>query len=236
MFVFDLNYVLLVLIPGVILGMWAQAKVHSAYRRASQISTRRGHTGAEVARMILDAAGVHDVRVEPTHGFLSDHYHPLQKRLRLSERNHSGASIAAVGVAAHEVGHALQHAERYAPLMMRSALVPVCVIGQWIGQIAMLFGFLFSFGFQTQFGQTLLIAAVLGYGAVFLFTVVTLPVEFNASSRALKVLAGHGILDDDEIREAKSVLDAAALTYVASAVQVLLVLLYLLTLLHRSRH
>lgn len=233
--VFDLNYVLIVLIPGLILGLWAQAKVHSAYARASRLRTRRGVTGAEVARAILDTSGIHDVSVEPTRGLLSDHYHPLQKRLRLSEDNYAGDSVAAAGVAAHEVGHALQHAQGYVPLMVRSALVPVCVAGQWIGQIAMLAGVLFSFVLPTGFGQTMLIWAILGYGAVFAFTLVTLPVEFNASSRALRILAAEGILGEDELPEAKRVLDAAALTYVASAVQVLLVLIYLITLLNRSR-
>jgi Zn-dependent membrane protease YugP len=175
------------------------------------------------------------VVVEPTHGFLSDHYHPLKKKLRLSEANHSSTSIAAAGISAHEVGHALQHAQGYLPLMFRSILVPVTTVGSWIGQIAMLAGFLFTFGFQTTFGQTLLIIAILGYATVFLFTLVTLPVEFNASSRALRVLMTEGILDEDELVEARSVLRAAAMTYVASAVQILLILLYLFMLLGGSR-
>lgn len=224
--ILDLGYIFWVVIPGLIIGLWAQGKVKSAYARASQIPSRRGWTGAQVAQAILQGAGVSGVSVEPTHGFLSDHYHPLQRALRLSENNFYGNSLAAAGVAAHEVGHALQHARGYFPLQIRSVLVPLTVAGQWIGQIAMLLGLLFAF---LGIGKTFLGLAILGYGLVFLFTLVTLPVEFNASSRALAVLAGHGILDDDEVGEAKKVLDAAALTYVASAVQVLLVLLYLIS-------
>jgi hypothetical protein len=233
--IFDLNYLWMVVIPGLILGLWAQAKVRSAYARASRIPMRRGWSGAQVAEAILEGAGVHDVSVEPTHGFLSDHYHPTQKKLRLSESNYAGQSLAAAGVSAHEVGHALQHARGYLPLQLRSFLVPVCMAGQWIGQIAMMAGLLFSFGVHTRWGPTLLGIAILGYAAVFLFTLVTLPVEFNASKRAMLVLADQGILTREELPEAKAVLDAAALTYVASAVQVLLTLLYLVSLFTRSR-
>lgn len=231
--IFDLNYILLVAIPGLILGLWAQAKVRSAYQRASRIPSRRGWTGAEVAQAILHSSGIRDVSVEPTRGFLSDHYHPLKKSLRLSEPNYAGTSLAAAGVSAHEVGHAIQHARGYVPLMIRSALVPVTQIGSWIGQIAMLLGVVFAF---TGMGTTLLGIAILGYAAVFAFTLITLPVEFNASSRALAILADQGILAPDELPEAKRVLDAAALTYVASTVQVLLVLVYLIMLFNRSRH
>jgi len=195
----------------------------------------RGWTGAEVAQAILDTAGIRDVRVEPTGGFLSDHYHPLEKALRLSEPNYAGTSLAVAGVAAHEVGHAIQHARGYWPLRVRSALVPICVAGQWIGQIAMLIGAAAAFGLHAPWGRTMLGVAILGYAAVFLFTLVTLPVEFNASSRALRVLADRGILTGDEMPQAKSVLDAAALTYVAGAAQVLLTLLYLISLFTRSR-
>lgn len=231
--IFDLNYILIVVLPGLILGLWAQAKVQSAYAHASKIRSRRGSTGAEVAKAILGAEGITDVGVEPVQGFLSDHYHPLQKTLRLSEKNYSGDSLAAVGVAAHEVGHAVQHARGYAPLMLRSALVPVCIAGQWIGQLAMLFGAFLVFGVHSPLGKTILLAGIVGYGAVFLFTLVTVPVEYNASSRALAILSSQGIVDQDELPEVKRVLDAAALTYVASAVQVLLVLLYLIQLLNR---
>ncbi|HXG61766.1 MAG TPA: zinc metallopeptidase [Planctomycetota bacterium] len=221
-------------LPGILLGLWAQAKVHSAYQEASRIRSRRGLTGARVAREILEAEGIRNVKVEPTHGFLSDHYHPLEKALRLSEANYESDSLAAVGVAAHEVGHAIQHARGYFPLMMRSALVPVCSVGSWVAQIALLLGGLFLAS-APGLGKTLLFWALLGYGAIFLFTLVTVPVEFNASRRALAVLSEGGIVTADELPEVKRVLDAAALTYVAGLVSALGMLLYVFSLYSRAR-
>ncbi len=222
--IWNWSYVLVVMIPGLLLGMWAQWRVKSAFARASKLFSRRGMTGAQVAQEILDGAGITDVRIEPHHGMLTDHYHPSQKALRLSEPVYGESSLAAAGVAAHEVGHAIQHAKGYWPLAVRSTLVPACVAGQWIGQIAMLVGAFFAFGFRTPFGQWMLLAAIAGYSLVFLFTLITLPVEFDASVR---ILGDRGILDGDELGEAKAVLDAAAWTYVASAVQVLLVIVWL---------
>jgi len=219
--------------PGLLLGLWAQAKVRSAYSRASQIPSRRRLTGADTAHAILEAEGVRDVGVEPTHGFLSDHYHPLEKKLRLSESNYASDSLAAVGVAAHEVGHALQHARGYLPLMMRSALVPLTQIGSWIAQLALLGG-LFLMYSAPHLGKTFLFWAILGYAAVFLFTLVTVPVEYNASKRALAVIADRGIVTADEIPEVKRVLDAAALTYVAGLVSALGMLLYAVHLFGRA--
>ena len=233
MFYFDLVYLIFAL-PCILLGLWAQAKVHSAYAEASRIRSRRGLTGARVAREILEAEGIRDVKVEPTHGFLSDHYHPIEKALRLSEANYESDSLAAVGVSAHEVGHAIQHARGYFPLMMRSALVPVCSVGSWVAQIALLLGGLFL-ATAPGLGQTLLFWALLGYGAIFLFTLVTVPVEFNASKRALAVLSEGGIVTADELPEVKRVLDAAALTYVAALVSALGMLLYVLSLYSRAR-
>jgi Zn-dependent membrane protease YugP len=233
MFYFDPVYLIFAL-PGILLGLWAQAKVHSAYAEASRIRSRRGLTGAQVARAILEAEGIRDVKVEPTHGFLSDHYHPIEKALRLSEANYESDSLAAVGVSAHEVGHAIQHARGYFPLMMRSALVPVCSVGSWVAQIALLLGGLFL-ATAPGLGQTLLFWALLGYGAIFLFTLVTVPVEFNASKRALAVLSEGGIVSADELPEVKRVLDAAALTYVAGLISALGMLLYVLSLYSRAR-
>lgn len=233
MFYFDPVYLLFAL-PGILLGLWAQSKVHAAYAEASRIRSRRGLTGARVAREILQAEGIRDVKVEPTHGFLSDHYHPIEKALRLSEANYESDSLAAVGVSAHEVGHAIQHARGYVPLMMRSALVPVCSVGSWVAQIALLLGGLFL-ATAPGLGQTLLFWALLGYGAIFLFTLVTVPVEFNASKRALAVLSEGGIVTADELPEVKRVLDAAALTYVAALVSALGMLLYVLSLYSRAR-
>lgn len=233
MFYFDPVYFVFAL-PGILLGLWAQAKVHSAYAEASRIRSRRGLTGARVAREILEAEGIRGVKVEPTHGFLSDHYHPIEKALRLSEANYESDSLAAVGVSAHEVGHAIQHARGYFPLMMRSALVPLCSVGSWVAQIALLLGGLFL-ATAPGLGRTLLFWALLGYGAIFLFTLVTVPVEFNASRRALAVLSEGGIVTADELPEVKRVLDAAALTYVAGLVSALGMLLYVFSLYSRVR-
>jgi len=225
---------LLFLIPGLLLGLWAQSRVRSAYARASRIRSRRGLTGLDTAQTLLDVEGVHGVAIESTPGFLADHYNPISHRLRLSESVYSDDSLAAVGVAAHEAGHAIQHARRYAPMFLRSAIVPLCSVGSVLGQIALGFGVLLAFmGFAL--GQWLLLGGIAGYAVVFLFTLVTLPVEFNASRRARLALASHGMVDADEMVEVKNVLDAAALTYVASTVSVLGTLLQLLFLYNRTR-
>ncbi len=225
---------LLFIVPGLLIGLWAQARVRSAYARASRIRSRRGMTGLDTARTLLDVEGVHGVKIGSTPGQLSDHYNPLNHELRLSEQVYRDDSLAAVGVAAHEAGHAIQHARRYAPMYLRSAIVPLCSVGSVLGQIALGFGVLLAFmGFML--GQWLLLAGIIGYALVFLFTLVTLPVEFNASRRARLALANHGLVDRDEMVEVKNVLDAAALTYVAATVSVLGTLLQLLFLYNRSR-
>lgn len=216
---------LILVVPALLFGLWAQYRVQSAYARASRIRSRRGLTGERVARTILAAEGVDNVTVEPTQGFLSDHYHPIAKKLRLSEQNYAGDSLAAVGVAAHEVGHAIQDSRRYFPMKVRSALVPVVQIGSFLGQIAILGGLFLAY---SGLGQTLLFAGILGYVAMFLFAVVTLPVEFDASRRALRVLADGGLVAPDEMPEVRNVLNAAGLTYVASAVSILGTLLHLI--------
>src|ERR1041384_965169 len=218
MMMFDPFWLLLAL-PGILIGLWASVKVQAAYARAKEIPSRHGLTGAATAHAILDSEGIGTVAIEPTQGFLSDHYHPVQHTLRLSEENYHGDSLAAVGVAAHEVGHAIQHAHRYAPLMLRSALVPACQVGNVIAQIAILAGVLL-WATAPLLSHTLLFWAILGYAAVFLFTLITVPVELNASRRALRVLVERGIIDDDELPEVRRVLNAAALTYVAAAVSI----------------
>lgn len=225
---------LLFIIPPLLLGLWAQARVRSAYARASRVRSRRGLTGLDTARTLLDLEGVNGVRIEPTPGFLADHYHPLQRKLRLSEQIYSDDSLAAVGVAAHEAGHAIQHARHYVPMYLRSALVPLTTVGSVLGQIALGFGVFLAFmGFAL--GQWMVLAGIAGFAVVFLFSLVTLPVEFNASRRARAALIEHGLLDLDEMREVKGVLDAAALTYVASTVAILGTLLQLLYIYNRSR-
>lgn len=225
---------LLFVIPPLILGLWAQGRVRSAVARASRIKSRRGLRGVDTARTLLDLEGVEGVRIEPTPGVLSDHYHPLQRKLRLSEQLYHDDSLAAVGVAAHEAGHAIQHARRYAPMYLRTALVPLTTVGSVLGQLALGVGVFLAFmGFML--GQWMVLAGIAGFALVFLFSLVTLPVEFNASKRARAALAQHGLVDVDEMREVKSVLDAAALTYVASTVAVLGTLLQLLFIFNRSR-
>jgi Zn-dependent membrane protease YugP len=225
---------LLFIIPPLLLGLWAQSRVKSAFMRASQIRSRRRLTGVDTAQTILDLEGVTGVRIEPTPGVLSDHYHPLQKRLRLSERLYNDDSLAAVGIAAHEAGHAIQHHRRYLPMYFRSALVPLTSIGSMMGQLALGIGVFLAFmGFML--GKWMVLAGILGLTVVFLFTLVTLPVEFNASRRAKLALVNHGLIDRDELAEVKDVLDAAALTYVAATVSTLGALLQLLYIFNRSR-
>jgi len=225
---------LLFVVPGLLLGLWAQYKIRSAYERASRVRSRRGLTGAVTARMILEAEGVAGVQVEPTQGFLSDHYHPLLRRLRLSEKNYSESTLAAVGVAAHEVGHAIPHARHYGPLNLRTALMPLFTVGSVLGQLAMGFGvFLAFYGFAV--GQWMLLGGIAGFSLVLLFSLITLPVEFNASRRALRILSEGGYLASDELPAVKGVLNAAALTYVAAAVSVLGTLLQMIFLYNRAR-
>jgi Zn-dependent membrane protease YugP len=225
---------LLFIVPPLILGLWAQARVRSAYTRASRVRSRRGLTGVDTAKTLLDLEGVNGVRIEPTPGFLADNYNPLDRRLRLSESIYSDDSLAAVGIAAHEAGHAIQHARRYVPMYLRSALVPLTTVGSVLGQIALGVGVFLAF-MGYMLGQWMILAGIAGFALVFLFSLVTLPVEFNASRRARAALAQHGLVDRDEMVEVKGVLDAAALTYVASTVAVLGTLLQLLYVYNRSR-
>ncbi|WAS04893.1 zinc metallopeptidase [Gloeomargaritales cyanobacterium VI4D9] len=226
MFYFDPLYFIFA-IPGLLLGLWAQFRVQSAFQEYSQVGTRL--TGARAARMLLDRYGLQGVRVERVDGFLSDHYNPLTRELRLSPTVYDGATVASVGVAAHEAGHAIQHAEEYTPLQFRSAIVPGVVVGSWLGPLLFFVGFIFS---------SLRVLAWVGVGVfalVALFSLVTLPVEFDASNRAKKLLVSEGILDSQEMTGVNAVLDAAALTYVAAAVQAVMNLLYYVFLLTGSR-
>lgn len=217
---FDPLY-LIMFIPALLLSIVAQIKVKTNYRRFSRIATMRGITGAQAARHILAAEGIHDVQIELTRGFLSDHYDPRTRVLRLSEGVYGGDSLASVGVAAHEAGHAIQHARGYAPLRLRSALVPMASIGSNFSWILLIVGFMLA-------SKALITAGLVFFSAVVLFQVVTLPVEFNASSRALQALPATGILTDTEVAGARRVLSAAALTYVAAAATAIMQLLYFL--------
>jgi len=222
----DIYYLILV-IPAFILALISQYMVKSTFKKYSQSSNSRNMTGAQVARMILDRNGLHDVSIEPVAGDLTDHYDPRNKKLRLSQSVYNSTSLAAVGVAAHETGHAVQHAVGYAPLGLRSGLVPVANIGSTLGPYLAVFGLMFQMQFLFNLGIILFTGAVAFY-------LITLPVEFNASRRAVSMLQSEYVLSDNEIPPVKKVLSAAAMTYVASAAVAMANLLRLI-LLSRSR-
>lgn len=228
MWFFDPIY-LLFAIPPLLLGLWAQFRVQSAFRQYSKVRTANGMTGAQAARAILDANGLHNVAVERVGGMLSDHYDPSHKVLRLSESVYGTPSVAAVGVAAHEAGHALQDKLHYGPLRLRSAIVPAVSIGSWLGPIIFMIGFFMS----GATGNTIAIIGLLFFGMTAVFSLVTLPVEFDASKRAKQQLATSGLMSPQEIKGVDQVLDAAALTYVAAALQAILTMLYYVSLLAR---
>ena len=218
--IFDPLYLLFVL-PGLGLSLWASARVKSTFKKYSKVRTARGFTGAEAAQELLRGAGITDVRIVRSQGVLSDHYNPVNKTLALSNDVFGSDSIAAVGVATHEAGHAIQHARHYAPLWARSALVPTAKIGSSIGYFAMMIGLFMA-------STNMVLAGAVLFSAVLLFQVVTLPVEFNASNRAKALIVQHGIVTTQERRGVDAVLNAAALTYVAAAISTLLTLLYFL--------
>ncbi len=220
MFYFDPLYFILIG-PAFLLSLAAQMWVQSAFRKYGERMNRRGVTGARAAELILARAGLHDVRIETAQGFLSDHYDPRSRVLRLSPDVYATPSLAAVGVAAHEAGHALQHAAGYAPLSLRTALVPAASVGSQLAWPLLVFGFLLQATALVKLGVVFFAAAVA-------FQLVTLPVEFNASRRALAAVESVGILGPDEMSGARQVLTAAALTYVAAAVTSVMQLLYFL--------
>ena len=224
---FDRYYIMLV-IPAFLFALYAQFKVKGTFNKYRQYSNWRGLTGADVAREILRLNGLYDVAVEPTYGELTDHYDPRTKVVRLSQAVYGSTSVAAIGVAAHETGHAIQHKVGYAPLVLRSSLVPVAGIGSSIGPYMAVLGLVFGSELLTNLGIILFTLAVAFY-------IVTLPVEFNASSRAIKVLESTGILTYDEMGPVKKVLSAAAMTYVASAAVAMANLLRLILLANNRR-
>lgn len=221
---FDPTYVLVLI--GVVICMIASAKMNSTFNKYSRVRSHSGMTGREAAETILRRAGIYDVRVERISGNLTDHYDPRGKVLRLSDATYGQTSVAAVGVAAHECGHAIQHQVGYAPLQIRGALVPAANFGSTIAWPLILLGLFFN----SQMSQVLLNLGILAFSLAVLFQIVTLPVEFNASSRALKMLESTGILSREENKGAKKVLTAAALTYVAALASSILQLLRLIIL------
>jgi Zn-dependent membrane protease YugP len=207
---------MVLLIPAMVLAFYAQWKVQSTYKKYSEIRSASGRTGREVAELILRQNGISDVEVEAGHGFLSDHYDPITKRVRLSPDNYSEASISAVAVAAHEVGHAIQHHEGYAPLQLRTVIFPLANIGTSLSWIFIIAGLLFAPGFKVA-GVSLLDVGIMLFSFAVVFQILTLPVEFDASRRALAQVNRMGLISPQEQEGAKKVLSAAALTYVAAA-------------------
>ena len=226
---YDWTYFLVLI--GVVLSLLASAKVKSTYARYSGVRSMSGLTGAEAASRILQSNGIYDVSIERIEGQLTDHYDPSAKVLRLSDDVYGSTSVAAVGVAAHECGHAIQHARAYAPLRLRTAIVPAANIGAKLSWPLILIGLLIG----TSGSQFLITLGIIMFSLSVLFQLVTLPVEFNASARAVSALDGMGILDGDELRGTKKVLQAAALTYVAAAAASILQLLRLILLFGRRK-
>ncbi|MGD8794065.1 MAG: zinc metallopeptidase [Anaerolineae bacterium] len=227
MFIWDPRYLIFAL-PALLLAFYAQWRVRSTYEKYSRKHNHRGISGFEAARVLLRSAGLDHIRVEETPGNLSDHYDPRKNILRLSRGVAQSRSVAALGIVAHEVGHAMQDAANYNPLRVRAGLVPIVTLGSWLGPIVFFVGFLLS-GFT---GSTAI--AWLGlflFAGTVVFALVTLPVEFNASKRAQQMLRSYQLADGGELKETKQVLDAAALTYIAALAQSLSTLLYYVFLL-----
>ena len=220
-FYYDSTYVLVLI--GAIISMIASARVKSTYAKYGKVRSHSGMTATDAARMILDNAGLRHVRIERVSGDLTDHYSPKEQVLRLSDTTINSGSIAAIGVAAHECGHAIQHSQHYAPLSIRNAIVPVVNLGSTLSWPMILLGLIFGF---TGFFKV----GILLFSFSLIFQIITLPVEFNASSRAIAILEISGMLYEDELKGARKVLSAAAMTYVAAVVATLLSLLRLIIL------
>ncbi|RQV94224.1 zinc metallopeptidase [bacterium] len=224
MFPFFFDWTFILILPAFAFAMWAQSKVKGTYARYSQVPARLHLTGRDVARRILDSNGLNDIEVEPIAGQLTDHYHPKQRKIRLSEGIYGSNSLAALAVAAHETGHALQHQAGYSPMTIRATLVPVANIGSSAAFPLFFVGLIFpAFSWLMDLG-------IIFFAGAVLFHLVTLPVEFDASARAVKILGNGSLLAPDEVAGAKKVLDAAAWTYVAAAAMALLQLVRLLLL------
>lgn len=229
-FYYDPTYILVLI--GAVLCIWASSRVNSTYSKYARVRARSGMTGAQAAQRILQMSGIHDVQIQHVAGNLTDHYDPSHKVLRLSDAVYGSCSVAAIGVAAHECGHALQHKEGYFPLKFRSALVPAANIGSKLGLPLVILGLILGIGFDLPGGGYFSLAqiGIWVFSLAVLFQVVTLPVEFNASGRALKLLESYGIMGSDETGDCRRVLGAAALTYVAAAASSILQLLRLVIL------
>ncbi len=224
-FRFDPTY--LILVPALIISIWAQMKIKNSYAKYSKVFSRNGYTGGQVARMILDAYGLYDIPIYTVRGHLTDHYDPSKRIVNLSSDVYNSSSLASIGVAAHEIGHAIQHSVGYTPIKVRMALVPIANIGSQASWFLFFIGIVISFTPLINFGIIL-------FSATVVFQLITLPVEFNASKRAIEILQAKSILYEDEIKGARSVLNSAALTYVAAAVTAIAQLLRLLAIRDRN--
>jgi Zn-dependent membrane protease YugP len=228
---------ILVLIPAMIFAFWAQIRVNSTFKKYAKIPSRRGLTGAEAARRVLDANGLRHITVERVHGHLTDHFDPTAGVIRLSDATYASTSVAAIGVAAHEAGHAVQHAEGYVPIKVRSAIIPLTRFGSFLAMPLFLIGLLLGSGSYLGYGigTIFMVTGILFFSFSTLFQLVTLPTEFNASARAMKALEDGGLLAADELPAAKATLSAAAMTYVAALASSLASLLRLILIFNRRR-
>lgn len=224
---FYFDRTMLILLPALLISFWAQSKINSTYNKYKNVRTLNGYTGEQVARMMLNEAGLSFVNIEMVNTRLGDHYDPTSKVLRLSPEVYGGTSIAAAGIAAHEVGHAIQHKESYKPLILRNSIVPVVNFGSNISWVLFVIGLFMGNNLLVNLGIIL-------FSGVVVFQLVTLPVEFNASSRALNILDKRGILYGNEVSDARKVLGAAAMTYVASALMAISQLLRLIAISKRN--
>ena len=231
------DWTVIVLIPAMIFAFWAQIRVNSTFEKYAKVYNRRGMTGADAARRVLDAAGLYNVRIERIHGHLTDHYDPRENVIRLSDATYASTGIAAVGVAAHEAGHAVQHAVGYVPIKLRTAIIPLTRFGSFLAMPLFIIGLLFGSGAQIGYGigDILMITGILFFSFSTLFQLVTLPTEFNASSRAMKALEDGCLLTADELPAAKATLSAAAMTYVAALATSLASLLRLMLIFNGRR-
>ena len=222
---FDLTYLIMVM-PFVILSIWASSNVNSTFKRYSKVYSRRGLTGAQAAEQVLKNNGVYNVRIERISGNLTDHFDPKANVIRLSDNVYGNTSAAAIGVSCHEAGHAVQYAQDYAPIKLRAAIIPVTNIGSMLAMPLIVLGLVLNF--MTEFSYTFVYIGIGCFGLSLLFQLITLPVEFNASHRAVAAISGAGLLDKQELDGAKKILRAAALTYVAAAAVSLMQLLRLI--------
>lgn len=229
---FDMTYVMLVL-PCLILSVWASSRVNSTFKKYSQHRSMRGITGADAARRVLQANGVTGVRIEQVAGNLTDHYDPKTNVIRLSDSVHSSTSVSAIGVAAHEAGHAVQYAQSYTPIKLRAAIIPITNIGSKLAMPLILIGLLFNVAADASY--FFVYTGIACFGLSLVFQLITLPVEFNASSRAMAAIQETGILTEDEQVGAKRTLSAAAMTYVAATAVALAQLLRLIALFGKRR-